>query len=208
MKILQREFYMQDTLTVAKELLGKYIVRKADSCEIISRIVETEAYLGPEDKAAHSYKGRRTERNEIMYGMAGYVYVFMIYGMYYCLNAVTSEVNKPEAVLVRAVEPVSGLDYMALNRFGVEYNRLNSYQLKNLTNGPGKLCKALDIDRSLNGADLCSSSEISICRGIESSIEIGTSPRIGIDYAEEYKDMPWRFFLKGNTYVSYYKKGG
>ncbi len=202
MFILDRSFYTRDSITVARELLGKNVVRRIGGNELVGRIVETEAYMGYEDKAAHSYKGRRTERNEIMYHIGGYSYVYMIYGMYYCVNAVAAVPDIPQAALIRAVEPLSGLEEMSQNRFSSSYTSLTKAQVKNLTSGPGKLCKAMSIDKRLNGVDLCSLGELYICDENPTSFEIASSPRIGIDYAEEYKDVPWRFFIKDNIFVS------
>lgn len=210
MKPLERQFYNRDTRTVAKELLGKVIVHERDGQRISAKIVETEAYLGVEDKAAHSYGGRRTPRVEVMYGEPGFSYVFFIYGMYDCFNVVTREKGNPQAVLIRAAEPVEGLDLMAVNRFGKPYEQLTKSQIKNITNGPGKLCRALSIDRDLNGEDLCSNpnrknsrgSKLYIADGKDEAFGIVPSKRIGIDYAEEAKDYLWRFYIEDNKYVS------
>ncbi|MDP4177810.1 MAG: DNA-3-methyladenine glycosylase [Bacillota bacterium] len=201
MKKLRRKFYNRDTLIVAKELLGKYIIYKKDNCEYIVKIVETEAYMGIKDKACHSYNNKKTKRNEIMYGNCGILYVYLIYGMYYCANIVTREKDVPEAVLIRAAEPVKGLENMSTNRYGKDYNELNKKEITGLTNGPGKLCKALGIDKLNNGDDLCSYN-IYLAEGEHEEFEICSSSRINIDYAEEYKDCPWRFYIKDNLYVS------
>ena len=201
MKKLSRDFYNRDTITVAQELLGKYLVHKVDGEELAGKIVEVEAYKGPLDKAAHSYNNRRTSRNEVMYGEAGYAYVFIIYGMYDCMNVVTTEKERPEAVLIRALEPVKGIDKMAANRFGKELTELNKREYKNLTNGPGKLGKAMKITRALNGEDLLGD-RLYITEGHVEKLEIVTSKRIGIDYAEEAIDYPWRFYIKDNKFVS------
>ncbi|MDO6354633.1 DNA-3-methyladenine glycosylase [Caloramator sp. CAR-1] len=194
------EFYSRDTITVANDLLGKLLVRNINGNKLIGKIVEVEAYLGPIDKACHSYNFKRTQRNEVMYGPAGIAYVYFIYGMYYCLNFVTEREGMPCAVLIRALEPIEGLDTMALNRFGKTYSELTKSQRKNLTNGPGKLCRAFNIDKSLNGHSLLSD-EIYVLDNPE-DFEIVADKRIGIDYAEEAKDYEWRFFIKGNPYVS------
>lgn len=198
---LTREFYERDTITVAKELLGKILVHNIDGILIKGRIVETEAYLGVEDKAAHSYGGRRTNRVEVMYGPAGHAYVYFIYGMYFLLNVVTERVGVPQAVLIRGIEPVEGLDSMAKYRFNKSYEELTSYEKKNLANGPGKLTKAFNIDRELNGTDLCSD-RLYIEEGENKDFNIVQTTRIGIDYAEEAKDFPYRFYIEGNPYVS------
>ena len=157
--------------------------------------------MGITDKAAHSFGGRRTSRVEVMYGAPGFSYVFMIYGMYNCFNTVTREEGIPQAVLIRAAEPIEGLDLMAQNRFNKTYNQLTKSQIKNLTNGPGKLCRALLIDRALSGEDLCGD-RLYIEEGENESFKIIASKRVGIDYAEEAKDYLWRFYIEGNNYVS------
>lgn len=201
MKKLNRNFYARDTIIVAKELLGKILVHKVDGKRISGKIVETEAYLGIEDKAAHSYGGRRTSRVEVMYGKAGISYIFIVYGMYNCFNVVTREEGVPQAVLVRALEPVEGIENMSINRFNKKYDQLKKGQLKNLTNGPGKLCNALAIDRKLNGEDLCGNT-LYIEESNDNNFNIATSKRIGIDYAEEARDYPLRFYIQNNIYVS------
>lgn len=201
MKKLDREFYNRDSIVVARELLGKVLVHEIDGNRISAKIVETEAYMGVEDKAAHSYEGRRTPRVEVMYGEPGFTYVFMIYGMHSCFNVVVNKKGTPQAVLIRAVEPMEGLEWMAQKRFGMPYEVLTKSQRKSLTNGPGKLCRACSIDRSLNGMDLCSN-ELYIEEGIKEEFDIVTTKRVGIDYAEEAKDFPWRFYIKDNENVS------
>ena len=201
MKTLGREFYNRDSLIVAKELLGKILVHEVDGQKISAKIVETEAYMGVSDKAAHSYGGRRTARVEVMYGGPGFSYVFIIYGMYYCFNIVTREAGNPQAVLIRAVEPIEGFDFMAENRFKKSYEQLTKSQIKGLTNGPGKLCKALFIDKSLNGEDLCCN-KLYVTEGENESFSIVSTKRVGIDYAEEAKDFLWRFYIENNKYVS------
>lgn len=201
---LTRDFYNRETLTVAKDLLGKILVHEYNSKKVSGKIVEVEAYKGIEDKAAHSYRGRKTKRVEAMYGKPGRAYVYLIYGMYNCMNVVTCEEGVPEAVLIRAVEPIDGLDIQSINRFKKKYNKLNKKQILNLTSGPGKLCIALDIDRNDNKEDLCENSlYIEDRKNISNAeFEIVSSKRIGIDYAEEAKDFMWRFHIKDNPYVS------
>ncbi len=201
MKKLDREFYNRDSIVVAKELLGKIIVHEVNGQRVAAKIVETEAYMGVMDKAAHSYGGRRTPRVEVMYGGPGFSYVFFIYGMHNCFNIVTREEGVPQAVLIRAAEPVEGLDIMARNRFKKEYAGLNRSQEKALTNGPGKLCAALSIDRGKNGADLCGD-VLYVEEGEAQDFGIVQSKRVGIDYAEEAKDYLWRFYIENNWYVS------
>lgn len=202
MKRLEREFFKRNTLEVSRDLLGKYLVHVVDGEELISKIVEVEGYMGPEDKAAHSYGRRRTERNEVMYGEAGYAYVFTIYGMYYCMNIVTEEVDIPRAVLIRALEPVKGMEKMAHFRFSKDYSRLTNREKIGLTNGPGKLCIAMNIVRADNGEDLCGNRMYLLEDDVSENIEIVDAKRVNIDYAEEYKDVLWRYYIKGNKYVS------
>jgi DNA-3-methyladenine glycosylase len=157
-------------------------------------IVEAEAYRGPEDRASHAYGGRRTKRTETMYGRGGTAYVFFVYGMYDQFNVVTSVRDTPHAVLIRALEPVEGLEWMRQRRPGMD-----DYKL---TNGPGKLCMALGIDRRLDNADLLKN-EVWIERRMELAKQaIASGPRVGIDYAEGWVDKPWRFWIKGNRFVS------
>lgn len=201
MKKLTRAFYNKESILVAKKLLGKVLVHETGGQKLAAKIVEAEAYMGVEDKAAHSYGGRRTDRVEIMYGGPGFSYIFMIYGMHCCFNIVTNEKEKPQAVLIRAVEPLEGIEWMAQRRFGKVYAQLTKNQRKNLTNGPGKLCYALSLDRSLNGIDLCGN-KIYVESVKNENFNIVTTKRIGIDYAEEAKDYPWRFYIEDNEYVS------
>lgn len=201
MKILDREFYNRDSLVVAKELLGKVLVHEVNGKRISAKIVEAEAYMGVIDKAAHSYGGKRTPRVEVMYGGPGFSYVFMIYGMYYCFNIVTREEGVPQAILIRAGEPVEGLELMAENRYKKEFSQLSKSQITGLTNGPGKLCRALLIDKSLNGVDLCEN-KLYVAEGLKESFSIVSAKRVGVDYSEEAKDYPWRFYVEGNRYVS------
>jgi DNA-3-methyladenine glycosylase len=193
---LPREFYTRpNVLTVARELLGKLLVVPARNGKRISgKIVEVEAYRGPHHRAAHSYGGRRTARVEPMYAIGGTAYVFFVYGMYYQFNVVTNVAETPHAVLIRAVEPVEGIELMRKRRGSVPDH--------NLTNGPGKLCIALGIDRRLDGADLLGS-KVWLEEGeMIPRSRIMSGPRIGIDYAEEWRDKPWRFWIKDNKFVS------
>lgn len=198
---LKRDFYLRDTLVVAQDLLGKLLVHETQDWKIAARIVETEAYIGPEDKGSHSYGGRRTKRNEVMYQIGGISYVYLIYGMYFCFNAVTEPKDKPSAVLVRAVEPMFGEGYMSQLRYGQEYTSLSLSQKLGLCNGPGKLCISMGIGKAENALDLCGS-KLYICDTPNESFSIKSSPRINIDYAEEYTHKPWRFYIEGNKYVS------
>jgi DNA-3-methyladenine glycosylase len=193
---LPREFYTRsNVLTVARELLGKLlVVPTARGKRISGRIVEVEAYRGPQDRAAHSYGGRRTKRTETMYDVGGTAYVFFVYGMYYQFNVVTNAAESPHAVLIRAVEPVEGIELMRKRRHGQPDH--------NLTNGPGKLCIALGIDRKLDAANLLGN-KVWIEDGAKiPPRRIASGPRIGIDYAEEWADKPWRSWIKDNPHVS------
>jgi len=186
---------------VAEELLGKTLVHNINGKVLKGKIVETEAYLGVIDKAAHSYGGKRTPRVEIMYGFPGRAYIYIIYGMYYLLNVVTKEEGIPEAVLIRGIQPLEGIGEMALNRYKKSLDELTKKQIINLTNGPGKLSKAMNLEKSLNGEDLCGD-RLYIEEGSNNKFDIITDKRIGIDYAEEAKDFPFRFYIEGNKYVS------
>lgn len=197
MKKLSRKFYLRDdTIAIARDTLGKLLVVPDENGERVSAmIVEVEAYCGVEDRGAHSFGGRRTPRNEVTYGIGGYAYVFFIYGMYFQLNFVTGKKDSPHVLLVRAVEPVEGIDKMRERR-GVMKDT-------NLTSGPGKLCIAMDINREkYNGVDLLGEKMwVENYRKIHDS-EIAVGKRIGIDYAGEDAHKPWRFWLKGNDFVS------
>ena len=192
---LDLPFYQKDAVTLAQDLLGKLLVREINGRKIISKIVEVEAYMGPEDKGAHTYNNRRTERTEVMFWRAGHAYIYIIYGMYYCLNVVAAEEDIPQGVLIRAVEPIEGLDIIKKNR------PIKSKKIQDLTNGPGKLCQALDIDMDLRGTDLVHGQDLYILDNTE-TFETVASKRINIDYAEEYRDKPWRFYIKNNIFVS------
>ncbi len=158
----------------------------------MGRIVETEAYIGPQDKACHASRGR-TPRTEIMFGRAGHAYVYMIYGFHYMLNIVTEAADFPAAVLIRAVEPLEGLPLMQ--------SRRQTERLRSLASGPGKLCRAFAIDRTLNGNDVCGKVLYLDDHG-EPAPKVMTTPRIGVDYAGKWKHKPWRFLIKGNEFVS------
>ncbi|WP_054252822.1 DNA-3-methyladenine glycosylase [Neofamilia massiliensis] len=198
---IQREFFKRDALEVAKDLLGKNLIVETDEGAMKVRLVEVEAYTGEEDKACHTYGGRRTARTEVMYKEGGHLYVYLIYGMYNMLNIVTGRQDDGQAVLIRAGEPLEGLDLMAKNRFDKTYKDLSSYQKKNLTNGPGKLAQALGLDRSHNGIDILGE-KIYLEDDDYSDFEIEKSKRIGIDYAEEARDYLYRFYIKGSKFLS------
>jgi DNA-3-methyladenine glycosylase len=188
-------FDRTDTLGVARDLLGKLLVMRDENGERVSgMIVELEAYMGVTDKAAHSYGGRRTARNEVTYGPGGHVYVFFIYGMYYQLNFVLGPIEHAHVVLIRAVEPVEGVDIMRARR--------GTMKDSNLTSGPGKLCIAFGIDRSLNGEDLSGDKIWVENYRTFPPEQVSVGKRIGIGYAEEDAENPWRFWVTGNAYVS------
>jgi len=191
--ILPIEFYQRDTKKVAKDLLGKILVHNVRGRRLAGRIVETEAYLGVIDLAAHSYGGKRTERTSTMFMGGGHAYVYLIYGMHFCLNVVTREMGVPEAVLIRAVEPLEGLEQMRKRRPSARKDT-------DLTSGPGKLCAALGITRKQN-ALLFTGDELFIEDGPRVK-NIVASPRIGVDYAEHAAEWPLRFSERGNPFVS------
>jgi DNA-3-methyladenine glycosylase len=198
---LERTFYEQDTLRIAKELLGCYLVRKSIEGTTIGKIVETEAYIGPYDKASHAYKGKYTQRTKVQFGPGGYAYIYQIYGINYCFNVVTQQPGMPEVVLIRALEPMDGIELMSKRRNSAD---LTGKEIKNLTNGPSKLCKAMAIDRSLYGIDLCSDVLFlaSSDHIWDQEMDVVTTKRINIDYAEEAKSYLWRFIIKNNPCIS------
>jgi len=177
MRKLPRLFYDRDTITVAKELLGKYLVHR----KRIGRIVEVEAYLGPHDRAAHSAKGL-TERTKVMFGPPGHAYVYVVYGMYYCMNVVTEREGHASAVLLRAIEPVQNIGER--------------------TQGPGLLCKAMRIDKRLNAHDLLSDDFYIAASPNAEPFPIARRPRIGVDYAGHWSKRLLRYYVKGNPFVS------
>lgn len=188
---LEREFYNRPTLTVAKELVGKVLFCKGVSV----RITETEAYIGDIDKACHSYGGKMTERTRVMFGKPGHAYIYIIYGMYNCFNVVTEEEGRNCAVLIRGAMPVKGTEQIIQNRYNRAKEQLTRYQQKNLLNGPGKLCMALNLTREQNGYDLISD-DIYIYDDGFHDFTIKTDKRVNIDYAEEAVHFPWRFILE------------
>ena len=181
MRKLPRSFYNRDTMEVAQDLLGKYLVHRSNRVKRVGKIVEVEAYLGPHDLAAHSAKGR-TERTKVMFGPPGHAYVYLIYGMYHCMNVVTEREGHASAVLLRAIEPVQNV--------------------AGRTQGPGLLCRALEIDRQLNAHDLLSED---FYIGAPARVELFSTikrPRIGVDYAKHWAKRHLRFYIKGNPFVS------
>ena len=194
--ILKESFYQKNTITVAKELLGKILFHESKEGTTAGRIVETEAYQGPEDQAAHSSGGRRTNRNEVMYGQKGHAYVYFIYGLYYCFNITAGDIpGKPEAVLIRALEPVTGEELMIKRR---------GQQIKctNLTNGPSKLCIAMAISKAQNKTSMTAPPMYIEDALLIPKDDIIETTRIGVDYSGDWKNKPWRFYIKENKYVS------
>ena len=190
-KRFSRQFYSQSSTIVAPKLLGAYLHHIVDGIELTGKIVETEAYASY-DEASHAFRGK-TPRNAVMFGDGGFSYIYFTYGMHHCFNITTNEVGLAEAVLIRAVEPISGIEKMRLLRQKATIDR-------DLTNGPGKLCQAFALTRKENGIDLIESDQLFVTQSapIRANL-IGISSRIGINVAQEY---PWRFFIKDNEYVS------
>jgi len=194
---LKRNFYLQPTLTVSKKLLGKYLVHRTKKGIISGKIVETEAYIGPQDKASHSFGGKVTPRNLAEYMEGGHIYIYLVYGMYWQLNISTAGQGKGECVLIRALEPTEGIQQMIKNR-------PKAKKRHDLANGPGKLCQALGFNKRHYGVDTVKNKEVWLeDRGQNfKKSDIIASRRIGIDYAEEWAKKPWRFYIKGSPFVS------
>ena len=197
-KILDRSFFKQNILDLSKNLLGKIVVRKTKEGIVKCRIVETEAYCGVIDKACHAYAGKKTDKTKWMFAEGGHVYIFSIYGNNFCLNFTSGEVGDPSAVLIRAVEPVDGWDLIKKFRGNCKISKSG----KELSNGPGKVCKAMMIDKSSNGHDATIGEDIYLIEDETYQFETEISPRINIDYAEEFVDKPWRYYIKKNVFVS------
>jgi len=198
---LSLDFFRRDARKVAEDLLGKIVVRNYMGYKLTGRIVETEAYVGKIDKASHAYNYKKTTRTESLFKSAGIAYVYKIYGMYNCMNIVTGCEGDPQGVLIRAIEPIEGIEVMSENRFNKPFTKLKPREILNLTSGPGKLCIALNIDKSLNTHSILSE-ELSLYADDFKDFKIVYSKRIGIDYAEEAKDFLWRYYIEGNKYVS------
>lgn len=203
--MLPQSFFDRDTVEAARELVGKYLVRRYGDITLCARITETEAYVGRMDKACHAYGGRKTERTKTLYAPPGTAYVYLIYGMHCCLNFVTEGEGEPAAILVRGLAPRYNPDIIAENRFHCKCGEMTAYQRKNFLNGPGKVCAGMNIDRALNGLPW-GSEALSVCARPEDAgllpcpedngpLNIKTGKRIGIDYAQEAVDFPWRFYL-------------
>jgi DNA-3-methyladenine glycosylase len=178
---LPRDFYDRDTQLVAKELLGKFLVHRSDGLEQIGKIVEVEAYVGPHDLASHSSRGI-TKRTQVMFGPPGYVYIYMIYGMYNCLNIVTEKEGNASAVLIRAIEPIKNISLS--------------------TRGPGLLCKALGVDKKLNRHDLLSDDFFIAKSNVTEKFTLVKKARVGVDYAKHWSKRLLRFYIKNNPYIS------
>lgn len=200
--IIEKEFYNDSAVKVSKKLLGHYLIREIDGIKIKSKIVETEAYVGSMDKACHAYNYKKTERTKPLFEEAGIVYVYFIYGLYHCLNIVTNKKDEPEAVLIRALEPIDNLDYISKKRYNLNYSDLNKTQVKNLMNGPSKLCLALDIKKDFNYKKLYEKGSLYLEYNEHKNFQVVETTRIGIDYAEEAKDFLWRYYIKDNKFVS------
>lgn len=197
MRKLPKNFYLQDALILSKKLLGKYLVHDSISGKTTGKIVETEAYLGENDPASHTYARGMTERTKVHYKEGGYAYVYQIYGMYYCFNIVCGRKDEPHCVFIRAIEPVAGIEFMEERR-----KRYLLDNFRDLANGPGKLCQAMGITKELYGEDLCGD-KLYLLGGekVDPSL-IVSAPRIGVDYAGDARHYPLRFFIKGNEFVS------
>lgn len=194
MKVLSRSFYLHENVAhTAKKLLGKVLITNIQGKRTSGIIVETEAYSYKE-RGCHAFKGKMTERNKIMFGKGGFAYVYLCYGVHQLFNVVTNKQNKPEAVLIRALQPLEGTEWMT--------QRMQTDSLTRITSGPGKLTKALGIDRTLNGKDLITS-EVCIREGVKvNNKQIVTATRIGIDYAGPDAKLLWRFYIKDNNWIS------
>ncbi len=193
---LNKNFYKRELLTVAKELLGKVLVKENGNNILAGRIAEVEAYNGETDAAAHTFKGR-TKRNEVMFNEGGLLYVYFTYGAHFCCNIVTGIEGKGTAVLIRAVEPSAGIEKMIQNRFKREL--LNDKEMFNLTSGPGKVCSAFGIIKNHSGIDLTGDNIYLVKSKLKKHEQIGVSKRIGITRSV---DLQWRFFIKSNPYLS------
>ena len=203
--MVPQEFFSRDTVDAARALVGKYLVRRYGGLTLCARITETEAYVGRVDKACHAYNYRKTERTRTLFAPPGTAYVYLIYGMHCCLNFVTEPEGEPAAVLIRGLVPRYNKDIIAENRFHCKCAAMTDYQRKNFLNGPGKVCAGMNIDRSLNALPY-GSEALFVCERLEDAglppcseddgaLNIEVGKRIGIDYAEEAVDFPWRFTL-------------
>lgn len=191
---IKREFYLTDGLTLSRNLLGKVLVHNTTEGITKGRIVEVEAYMGAQDKAAHSYKNLRSGRTKVQFGPGGFAYIYMIYGMHNCMNVVANVEGTAQAVLIRALEPVQGIELMK--------ERRNNRNIRLLCSGPGRLCQAMGITKAQYGIDLCGEQLYLEDAPELKEEEVELSKRINIDYGEEARDYLWRFTEKGSPYVS------
>ena len=198
--MLGRSFYDRPALDVARDLVGRVLVHRRPEGLTAGRIVETEAYIGPDDRASHASRGK-TRRNAAMFGPPGHAYVYLVYGMHWCLNLVTGPEGAPAAVLLRAVEPVEGIERMRARRTKARRDQ-------QLTSGPGRLCQAFAIDGSLDGADLCAADSTLYVegRGRRAGVLV-TAPRVGVSYAGDWADKPFRFYEDDCAFVSVRRRG-
>ena len=203
--MLPQGFFDGDTVDIARAMVGKYLVRRYGGVTLAARITEAEAYVGRMDKACHAYGYRKTERTRTLFTPPGTAYVYLIYGMHCCLNFVTEPEGEPAAVLIRGLSPRYNQDIIAENRFHCKCAAMTPYQKKNFLNGPGKVCAGMNIDRALNGLPY-GSEELFVCEHLEDAglppwpgddgpLDVKAGKRIGINYAEEAVDFPWRFYL-------------
>ncbi len=211
-KRLPRNFYTQPTLKVAKQMLGKYLIHKHGKKKLVGKIVETEAYIGPKDKASHAFEGKITKRNKAVYLIGGHIYIYLVYGMYWQLNISTAKEGRPECVLIRALEPIleKSTKSQAPNHKQIQNPRLRrgfggqaKSKIQNIANGPGKLCRWMGFDKSHYGIDVVTSKKIYLTEGESVKLnQIVASKRIGIDYAQEWADKPWRFYIEDSKFIS------
>ena len=193
---LSREFFARPALEVARDIIGRRLVHRTAGGTVAGIVVEAEAYTGIDDPASHAYGGRRTRRNEVMWGPPGHAYIYQIYGMHLCFNVVSGREGEPQGTFIRAVRPAEGLELMATRR-GLP---LDDRSVRRLCNGPSKLCQAFGITRSMNGMDVCAD-ELYFTEGAAPP-HVATSRRVGIDYAGEGRERPWRFLWDGDPSVS------
>lgn len=197
MEKLPRAFFDRDTVEVARDVLGRHLVRMLpDGAALICRITEAEAYIGRMDKACHAYQYRRTPRTEPLFAHPGTSYIYLIYGMHHCLNLVTEPEGEPCAVLIRGVQAVENGDIIAKNRFGCKMEEMTSNQKKHFLDGPGKVCQGLGLTRAENALDLLGETLFLTPGTPPVPEQVRCGKRIGIDYAQEARDFPWRFWIE------------
>lgn len=197
---IPRQFFARNALAVARDLLGTVLVHESPEGHTSGTVVEAEAYRGPDDQAAHSFGGRRTARTEVMFGPPGHAYIYLIYGMYDCFNVVVRSEGLPEAVLVRALKPMEGQALMAARR-GLDPAAPRT--ARQLCSGPGKLTIAMGINRAMHyGADLCTGSLYFAPGDTIDDTDVGATPRINVDYAGQWRDLPWRFVVRDSPWLS------